>query len=441
MLLRRTARFLALPLALSVHFHSAGAQETPTATVQQQDSLFAQLLERPDDLNLMFAYARVSIELGDYEAAIATLERMLVFRQDLDGVRLELAVAYFALGSYEVSKLYFDQVRGSDQLDADDIARIDQYLAAIAARTQRSAFSAIANLGITFATNANLAPTDRTLVLGGVTGFELAEEDTEQSDFGVRALVTARHVYDLERPNNDAWVTDAGAFLLRYFQEERGDTFFLRARTGPRLSLGPGQDASTIRPYVEGQYLNGEDETIFFSGLGGAVFRMPLDAQTRVIADFNVGYFEFEQSRDEEDRVSVNGSVGAVHALSPDLTVNAAVVGGYDSADADFNTNGDIGLRGGFVYRYDSGVSFVDRKWSLSGYGEVRGRLYAEENPLIDPDETRREVDLRMGLSHLFAVREGFGVQADVEGFLRRSNIQNFDLDNVSVTVSLQYRL
>ncbi|MEM6972665.1 MAG: hypothetical protein AAF577_07650 [Pseudomonadota bacterium] len=441
MRLVRPALPMFLALAVGLMPGHGAAQDDQATLLQRQDALFAQLLERPDDLDLMFAYARVSIELRDYEAAIATLERMLVFRQDLDNVRLELAVAYFALGSYEIAKIYFEQVRASDQLEPEDIARIDQFLSAIAARTERSAFSAVANIGITFASNANLAPTDSSVTIGGVPGFELASEDQEQSDFGFRALVTARHVLDLERANNDAWITDAGAFLLRYFEEERGNTFFLRARTGPRLALGPGQAAPSIRPYIEGQYLNGDDDTVFAAGLVGAQYRQPIDERWRLTGDLNVGVFEFSEGRGDEDRVSVSASFGAIHAVSRDLTVSAALVGGYDAADAGFNSNVDVGLRGGVIYRYDSGLAFSDSKWSVTGYGEVRGRFYDEANDLIDPDETRREVDVRLGVSHLFALQDGFGIQADVEGFVRRSNIQNFDLDNVSVTLSLQYRL
>ena len=59
----------------------------------RQKALFDELIDKPDDLDLMFEYAKVSIQLEDYEAAISTLERMLIYRQDLSRVRLELAVA------------------------------------------------------------------------------------------------------------------------------------------------------------------------------------------------------------------------------------------------------------------------------------------------------------------------------------------------------------
>ena len=122
----------------------------------RQKQLFDQLIDKPDDLELMFEYAKVSIQLEDYEAAISTLERMLIYRQDLSRVRLELAVAYFNLGSYAASELYFDQVLADSQTPDIVRERINRYKEVISFRTRTSAFSVLANVGVTYATNATL---------------------------------------------------------------------------------------------------------------------------------------------------------------------------------------------------------------------------------------------------------------------------------------------
>lgn len=49
---------------------------------------------RPDDLELMFEYALISVQLEDLEAAITTLERMLIYNRDLPRVHMELGAAY-----------------------------------------------------------------------------------------------------------------------------------------------------------------------------------------------------------------------------------------------------------------------------------------------------------------------------------------------------------
>ena len=48
---------------------------------------------------LTFAYADVSAKLGDNEAAVSALERMLLFNPNLPRVQLELGALYFRMGS------------------------------------------------------------------------------------------------------------------------------------------------------------------------------------------------------------------------------------------------------------------------------------------------------------------------------------------------------
>src|SRR4029077_17858000 len=53
----------------------------------EYDKLFAELLQHPTDLDLMFTFAAVAARLGNYESAISTLERMLLLNRDLPRVK------------------------------------------------------------------------------------------------------------------------------------------------------------------------------------------------------------------------------------------------------------------------------------------------------------------------------------------------------------------
>jgi cytochrome c-type biogenesis protein CcmH/NrfG len=55
----------------------------------QKETLFQQMFRDPANLDVTFAYADVSARLGDYEAAVSALERMLLFNPDLPRVQLE----------------------------------------------------------------------------------------------------------------------------------------------------------------------------------------------------------------------------------------------------------------------------------------------------------------------------------------------------------------
>src|SRR3954462_7999590 len=98
---------LALLWGLVIAAAPAAAQEDRTALQREFETLFRRTLEAPTDLDAAFRYAEVAARLGDYEAAITALERMLFFNPDLPRVRLELGVLYFRLGSLALARPSF----------------------------------------------------------------------------------------------------------------------------------------------------------------------------------------------------------------------------------------------------------------------------------------------------------------------------------------------
>ncbi len=431
-----------LPLQATAQSDSGVGLTTPSEIADlraKQSALFTELLERPDDLDLMFEYATLSIQLEDYEAAISTLERMLIYRQDLSRVRLELAVAYFSLGSYEASQLYFDQVLADPSTPDTVRSRVNRYLEAIAVRTKTNVFTGSASVGVTYSTNATLGP-DEEQILFLSQLFDL-DEGNEEEDFGLRVIVSLSHLYDLQQEDSDFWRTDFSAFALRYFSTDQGDVAFGRIRTGPRLSINNEQYGPKLRPYVEGQYLNSQDRGLFASYGVGVEYSNTLSPILSNFADVGIRYRNFFRSEfTDEDAYNFYSALGLAYIPSNDLILRGTTFFELDAADADENSNVEIGLRLSGEYQYDSGIDWVDRKWSVSMFGEVRSRFFQEVDPLIGVDRKRQDWDIRGGVSHTFALKDGFGLQVDVDGLYRDSNIFNFDLDNISTTTSLQYR-
>ena len=140
-------------------------------------------------------------------------------------------------------------------------------------------------------------------------------------------------------------------------------------------------------------------------------------------------------------RETIYASGGLAYIPFRDLVLRGTGIFEIDSADGDQNSNVEIGLRLSGEYQYDSGISWVDRKWSASAFAEVRGRFFEEADPVVDPLTTRKDIDDRAGFSHVFTLQQGFGIQFDVDGLIRQSNIGNFDRNNLSTTLSLQYRM
>ena len=90
----RTAMAFGLAAVLWLSAGVATRAYAASSLEQQFDQAFQHMLQDPANLDKSFKYAELGIEIGDYEAAISALERMLLYNPDLPRVRLELGVLY-----------------------------------------------------------------------------------------------------------------------------------------------------------------------------------------------------------------------------------------------------------------------------------------------------------------------------------------------------------
>src|SRR3546814_10407746 len=84
----------------------ARAETSQDGNRARYDALFQTMLERPADLDVMFEFAALAARLGEHDAAISTLERMLIYNPELPRVRLELGALYMRVGADEMARVY-----------------------------------------------------------------------------------------------------------------------------------------------------------------------------------------------------------------------------------------------------------------------------------------------------------------------------------------------
>jgi tetratricopeptide (TPR) repeat protein len=81
-------------------------QSTDPALRDAYNRAFQAMLADPGDLDKAFAFADLAIQIGDFEGAIAAMERMLLVNSNLPWVKLELGVLYYRLGSFAIARTY-----------------------------------------------------------------------------------------------------------------------------------------------------------------------------------------------------------------------------------------------------------------------------------------------------------------------------------------------
>jgi hypothetical protein len=71
-----------------------------------RNALFDELLRDPANVELNLRYAELSEKLGDTEAAISALERLVVYAPDRTDIRLQLGLLYLSIGSNDMARSY-----------------------------------------------------------------------------------------------------------------------------------------------------------------------------------------------------------------------------------------------------------------------------------------------------------------------------------------------
>ena len=389
----------------------------------------------------MFAYAAVAMENEDYEPAIATLERMLIFEPDLPRVRLELAVAYFRLGVYEVANFHFQSVLDDDP-PPEVAARIATFVSEIERRTARNALFGFVAFGPIFSTNANLGPPDRELrsefFPGGVALIDA--DQVAESDFGFQLVASATHAYDLRGPNEAAWVSTAVYTGRRFFEQDDGALDAVSVTTGPQLALDDEAFGLTGRPFLNAGLVRSADEHLYAEFGAGAEFSKPIDRELALFGVATLDWRDFESDRDAFDGAYGGVFAGVVYTPERRTELRAAALARVDLAREEYTTSGEIGLRlsaaRSFSVEEALGSSTFELPWRLSVFTQASYRGFDGPDPAVDADETRSDVDARIGARLVAPLSARNAIALEAGHFERFSNIENYDFSSFDVALS-----
>ena len=212
----------ALAAVLALPLPAAGQS---AATEARRQAVFAQMIAAPADRALMLEYARLSVQLRDFESAAATLERFLDLEPGNVGARIELAVAYFSLGAYAVAEYHLAAAAGSGALTPEQARQVARYREE---STERG---------------------DPHQITGRIAlGQSWSREQDERGQF---ATVDLDWRFDMGGPDANDWRTQLA--FSRYNPEDIGfsDRQTTRLRSGPEYRLTGDVYGPRLQPYLE----------------------------------------------------------------------------------------------------------------------------------------------------------------------------------------------
>ena len=335
----RTRRCLAALATLSLTMVGSGAQAAP-ADAAAQEAAFQAMLATPGDIGAMLAYARASVKIRDYEAAVATLERLLDLRPEMQEARLELAVAYHALGAYAVARYHFDQLEQQGALGTNEARLAARYVDAGAARSTPD-------------------------VVKGHVAAGLSYSDDREA-FGGTVQFGFRWRHDMGDANTTVWQTDARAALFA-FEGEGLDLSSLLLRSGPWLSLDGTAYGAKVRPYLElSATWDADDEDRGTAALG-LQYSNTHNAFFSSFADVKLGRsFGFDGGANAD---FLAGALGVTYRPTRDTRLRFALRASDRVADVALDSRSSHGARLDLSHEVAVGFDASDRKWRLSAHG------------------------------------------------------------------------
>jgi tetratricopeptide (TPR) repeat protein len=404
------------------------------------DLLFKRMLVKPDDLDTAFRYSQIETKLGDYEAAIGALERMLFYNSNLPRVKLELGVLYFRLRSYEMARSYFTQAIAGENTPQDVRDEVATFLAAIDRAVADNQFAFFAQTGLRYQTNANAGPNSQMVQALGQNAT-LSSQFQRKPDWNAFGISTLHHFYDFNDQNGDGWESDATAYYARQFTLTSLNLGLFEVSTGPRLGLGSNAIAS-IHPYVLGNIVSLGDSTYFGTLGGGASLRVQLPGAIELDPGAEYRDRQFRNSNDYPTATLQTGHqlIGYTLGAGPLATVaglswqaRVAVTG--DTADYAPYSFTDVSLDLSLPYVFPA-LLFArpGASWTFAPFVGYSHTAYREPDPIVNPVVTRIDQQWRGGATLDMSLYQNVGVTIQVQYLRTNSTIPNYRTNDFIVS-------
>lgn len=419
----------------------AGALMTQEQLRARQTELLAAMMRDPANLDLAFEYATLSARMGDYEAAIGTFERMLIYAPGLPRIQLELGVLYFRLGSFDAARSYFEQALQAPNVPPEVTERVQTFMTAIDTAEDPTKFSATIMTGLRWQSNANAGPGGRQVTLNGVT-FLLDDTAIGRADWNAFVAGNVHAAYDLGT-QGDLLEADLLFYGGRYFDSTRLNTELAELTFGPSFNLARF-DIDNARLGLYGILTGVRLDNSNYSGATGfgARFGMQPSPLSSVNAKVEYRYRWYRDSRtyptvSDRNGYQILAQLTNSYQFSAAWSGRVALLGDYEHASARYEQSWEAGASAGVTYRFASPVEMLRTVWSVDADAGYTRREFAAPDPAISATKSQTDNELWVRGALNVPFRQDIAMSLAAEFRRMQSNYQTRDYSNTSLTLSL----
>lgn len=200
-------------------------------TEEAYDLMWQTVMNDPTNIKANFLLAKAAMKLKRYENAAAAYKRILIVKPGRAKARLNLGIAYYRLGSYNLAEKNFSQV-----LVANPGPKIQEsakkYLTEITKQKNPHQWQVSVAGGRVYNTNVNTGPGDDLIeTLDGTARLKAGE--TSQTDWGTIADLRIRYTWDTGIRGGFLWLNKAVMNNYFYDHEYRHNLSVVSLESGP----------------------------------------------------------------------------------------------------------------------------------------------------------------------------------------------------------------
>lgn len=421
----------------------------------QKEQLFQQTLRDPGNLDTAFAYADISAKLGDNEAAVSALERMLLFNPNLPRVQLELGALYFRMGSYDIARTYFERAAAANP-PGEVQQRIDTYLAEISRLSAPQRFSGYALFGIQYQSDANIAGSSSIAFPGVVVN--LLPQFRKREDYFVFGTGSALYSYDLGDQAGNTLEIGGTAYINHYGSIERLNLGLVEATAGPRFNFPeplPSVRSLSLKPYlIVNDVTLGDDQYFHTMGVGGEATALVWDdVRFKGVFEFRQKWFQNAPTRplstgfDGSDKL-VSLSISKPVTADPYSELSLE----FDFLDQDTRTlpdpivllpyysNKSYGGTAAYRIRYADPTGILRQPVESNFFLYRSGAFYAAPDPCCGVTSNRSDQRWRFGISQTLPITNDVAVVIQAQRDIVSSNVPLYHYTSNSVLAGAQIR-
>ncbi|MBI3506028.1 MAG: DUF560 domain-containing protein [Proteobacteria bacterium] len=391
-------------LAFALAAAPAGAQVANPEIAPEMDRAFEQMLRDPADLQLTFNYAGIAARAGNYEGAIAALERMLLIDPDLPRVRLELGVLYYRLESFDLARSYFVSAVAGANVPPEVRSRVAQYMSEIDKRQSRHKVSGSVLAGVRFQTNATSGYGNTLVPIPAIAGTDPVDIGSgKRNDWNLFSAASVNHSYDFGDQSGDTLETGVTLYGTRQNHVHSLNTSVAEINSGPRVSLGDlGLADASLRPYALASLATLKDNRYLHSFGGGLQYQQALAGNVL----WSLGYeARAKNYRTDASRRTVRLQNGQEHGFTTGLVY---VLTPIDSLSAGAGISSDLARTGEKrIARHNVSAGYTRKQLPPSflgtepwTFGLTVGRYistYRSPDSTIDSNTRRGDFEWRYG--------------------------------------------